>query len=577
MVTNRETAKVLYEIAVYLDMDNVPFKPRAYEKAAQTIESFDKELTEVYKEGGIKALEEIPGVGKSIAEKIEELLTTGRVATHAKLAKKMPVDVSGLTAVEGIGPKHVKVLWEKLRVKNLAELEKAAHDGKIKKLAHFGAKSEENILRAVESFKKHSGRFSIFEALSIARSIEERLKNLKEVERIVVAGSLRRWKETIGDIDILAISENPKPVMDAFVRMPEVAQVLAHGSTKSVVRLAGGLDADLRVVEARSFGAALNYFSGSKTHNVALRQIAIKKRLKLNEYGLFRSTRQIAGRTEEDLYKALGLAYIPPELREDNGEIDAAAKNKLPKLIEPGDIRGDLQVHTTWSDGKHTLEEMAKAAKKRGLAYIAITDHTKSLAMTHGSDEKKLLKQIVEIDTLNKKLRGITILKSAEVDILKDGSLDLPDRALAKLDVVGVSVHSHFKLSKEEQTKRIIRAMQNPHVDILLHPTGRIVGSREPYEVDIDEIIKTAKRTGTVLEANASYRLDLKDEYIRKAVDAGVKLVISTDAHSTAHFAWLEYGVAQARRGWATKKDVVNTIPLDELLTFFKKKKTSRF
>ncbi|MDP3963840.1 MAG: DNA polymerase/3'-5' exonuclease PolX [bacterium] len=581
-MTNHAIAKIFYEIAAYLDMDAVPFKPRAYEKVAQAVEAYERDMADVYKEGGIKALEEIPGVGTSIAEKIEELIKTGKLAYYEKLKKKIPVDVSGLIAIESVGPKHIKVFWEKLRVKNLADLEKAARTGKIRKLPHFGIKSEEKILKAIEVSKSRSGRSSIFAVLPVARGIEAMLKKLPQVSKIAIAGSLRRRKETIGDIDILVVSDEPKAVMDAFTSAKNVSQILAHGETKSAIILDSGIDADLRVVPAKSFGAALNYFTGSKAHNVALRQLAIKKGWKLSEYGLFdKHGKQIAGETEDNLYKKLGLQYIPPEMREAEGEIEMAAKHAIPTLIERSDIRGDLQIQTNWTDGKHSIEEMAKEAKKQGLAYIVITDHTKNLAMTGGQDEKGILKQMAYIEKLNHKSQitnhKFCILKGAEVDILKDGSLDIADKVLAKLDVVGVSVHTYFNLSKEEQTKRIIKAMENPHADILFHPTGRIVGQREPYDVDIDAIIAAAKRTGTVLEINSSYRLDLKDEYIRKVLKAGVKLAINTDAHAKEHFAWLEYGVHNAKRGWVTKKDVVNAMSLKELLAFFTKSKKSRF
>lgn len=581
-MTNKEIIKILYEIAAYLDMDGVAFKPRAYEKAAQSIEALDDEYVEdIYTKGGNKALRGIPGVGEAIAEKIEELVKTGKLAYYDRLKKKIPVDVSGLMAVEGVGPKHIKVFWEKLKVKNLDELEKAAEAGKIRKLARFGEKSEANILRAIEIHKNRSTRFPLHAALPVARTIAAHLEKLNAVQRIEIAGSLRRWKETIGDIDILAVSNNPAPVMDAFVHMRDVATVHAHGETKSAITLKNGIDVDLRIVPPDSFGAALNYFTGSKAHNVALRQIAIKHRWKLNEYGLFDNRgRQIAGKTEEDLYKKLGLSYILPELRENAGELAEAAQGRLPTLLDLGDIRGDLQVQTNWTDGDDSIEAMAEEAKKRGFEYILITDHTKNLAMTGGHDEKALLKQMAYIDNLNDKLKAksyaLKVLKGAEVDILKDGSLDIADDVLEKLDIVGVSVHKYFNLTRAEQTRRIISAVENPHADILFHPTGRIVGRREPYDVDMDAIIKAAKRTGTVLEANASWRLDLKDEYIRKALAVGVKIAVSSDAHAREHFAWLEYGAHYARRAWITKKDVVNTMSLKELLAFFKTPKSQR-
>lgn len=573
-MTNQEIAKILYEIGEYLEMQGVAFKPRAYEKVAQVIEGLEESVKGIYKHGGIKALSEIPGVGVSIAEKIEELLKTGRLKYYKALKKNAPVDLSALTRVEGLGPKNIKKLYEELKIKNLEGLEKAARAGKIRRLQGFGTKSEEKILKGIEFLKSSGNRFILGFILPQIKEIEERLKRLKEVEKIIVAGSVQRRKETIGDVDILVVSKKPKPVMDYFVGMPGVINVSAHGETKSAVKLKNGLDVDLRVVPENSYGAALNYFTGSKDHNVALREIAIKKGYKLNEYGLFKGNKQIAGATEEDLYRALGMDYIEPEMRENLGEIELAQSHKLPKLIGYGDLLGDLQVQTDWTDGENSIEEMAKAAIKIGLEYIVITDHTKRLAMTHGLDEKGIQAQWKEIDEINKKFGGrIKILKGTECDILRDGSLDLPDEILAKCDVVGVSVHSYFNLSREDQTKRVKRAMENPHADILFHPTGRLINRRAPYEIDIDEIIESAKKTGTILEIDAfPDRLDLKDEHIRKCVEAGIKMAIDSDAHSVHHFQVLEYGIAQARRGWATKNDIVNAWSLEELKKSLKRR-----
>jgi len=590
MVTNQEIARVLAEIGEYLDMQGVAFKPRAYQKVAETVSSLQGEISEIYRRGGLKALMEIPGVGASIADHILELIKTGHLKYYEQLKKKTPVDLSTLTQVEGLGPKKIRTLYQKLGIKKLADLEKAAKAGKIAKLEGFGEKSAENILKGIEFVKKSGGRFILGFVMPDIRIIEERLRALKGVERLEICGSIRRRKETVADIDILAISDNPKPVMEYFTNMPEVARVYAHGPTKSMVRLriggmpasakaSAGIDADLRVVPSESYGAALNYFTGSKDHNVALRKIAIGKGLKLNEYGLFRQSAnresRIAGETEEGLYKALGMDYIEPELREMTGEIEAAKSHKPPKLIGYGDLKGDLQTQTNWTDGSATIEEMAEAAMKSGLEYIAITDHTKRLAMTHGLDERRIVQQMKAIDKINQgsriKDQGFKILKSTECDILKDGTLDLPDEILKQLDVVGVSVHSLFNLSREEQTRRIIRAMKNPHADILFHPTGRLIQKREPYDVDMDEIIRVAKETGTILEINAyPDRLDLKDEYIRKCVDAGVKMSIDSDAHSPTHFAVLEFGIAQARRGWATKHDIINAWLVEKMLSLLK-------
>jgi len=404
------------------------------------------------------------------------------------------------------------------------------------------------------------------------------MSNVPGVSKVDVAGSFRRQKETVGDLDFLVISANPKVVMDRFVSQPDVVEIVAQGNTKSSVRLSNGMDVDLRVVPAESYGAALAYFTGSKAHNVAMREMAQSRGWKLNEYGLFRKGRgkdewiNIASRTEEDIYNKLGLEYVPPEMREDTGELELARKHKLPKLIGYRDVVGDLQVHSNWTDGANSIEEMALAAEKLGHKYIAITDHTKRLAMAHGLDEKGLAKQGLEIDRINKKLKGrITILKGTECDILKDGTLDISDEALAKLDIVGVSIHSFFDMPIKEQTARLERAMRNPNVDIVFHPTGRLINKREPINIDIDRVIKVAKETNTVLEIDGiPDRLDLKDEYIRKAAEAGVKFAIDSDAHAVAHLQFVGYGVAQARRGWAKRSDVVNAWPLEKMIKMLK-------
>jgi DNA polymerase (family 10) len=570
-MTNADIARVMREIAALLDMEGVQFKPRAYEKVAYAVEAVDEPIAEIYRRGGIKAVEEIPGVGKSIAEKIVTLVDTGRLPYYEELHAKTPVDVSGLMAIEGLGPKNIKTLYQELGVRTVDDLEKAAHAAKIRTLPHFGEKSEQKILKGIGFLKTSSGRFSLGQVLPLMTEIAVRLERRRGVRQVAIAGSIRRRKETIGDGDVLVVAADPDAVMDFFAGMPEVVHVHGKGHTKSSVKLNTGMDVDLRVVPRESFGAALNYFTGSKDHNVALRRIAIEKQLKLNEYGVFRGEKAIAGKTEEGVYAALGLPYIEPELREMTGEIEAALAGTLPKLIEYDALRGDLQTQTTWTDGANSIEEMVAEAQQLGLEYIAITDHTRGLAMTGGSDEKKLRQQMKAIDALNRQLTGITVLKGAEVNITKDGTLDIDDATLAQLDVVGVAVHSHFNLPRAEQTRRIIRAMENPHADILFHPTGRVLQKREPYDIDIDAVIAAAKRTGTVLEVDAyPERLDLKDEHVRKAVAAGVKLAIDTDAHSVNHLHYLHFGIATARRGWAEKTDVVNTKPLKGFLASLK-------
>ncbi len=576
MIDNNEIAKILREISFYLEMKEVPFKPQAYEKAAHGVEGLDEEVIEIYQKGGLEALKQIPGVGFSIAQKIEELIKTGHLRYYEELKKEIPIDLDTLAKIEGLGPKKIKILYQKLEIKDINDLEKAAREGKIRKLEGFGLKSEEKILKGIEFLRKSGQRFILGFIMPYIRELEDRLRALKEVERLEVAGSVRRRKETIGDVDFLVISKKPKKVMDYFISLEDVVYVYAHGETKSMVKMKNGLDVDLRVVAKESYGSALNYFTGSKEHNIALRELAVKKGYKLNEYGLFKGKKRIAGEIEEEIYQALGLDYIEPEMRENNGEIELALKKQLPKLISYDALKGDLQVQTNWSDGLNSIEEMAQEAIKLGLEYIVVTDHTKRLAMAHGLDEKRLKAQWQEIDRLNLKFKkqsiNFKILKGTECDILKDGSLDLSNRILAKLDVVGASIHSYFNLSKKEQTERIKKAMQNPYVDIIFHPTGRIINRRPPYEIDIEEIIKEAKKTKTILEIDAyPDRLDLKDEYIRKCVKEGVKLVIDSDAHNLYHFSYLEYGLAQARRGWATKKDIINAWSLEKMLSFLKR------
>ena len=568
---NQELSHLFSQLATYLSMNEVPFKPQAFLKVAKALEVLGTDVAEVYQKEGLKGLEKIPGVGKGSAEKIVEYIETGKIKELEAHKKKMPVAIEELTLVEGIGPKMVQELWKHLKIKNLKDLERAVKAGRIAKLPGFGAKKEQNIAQGIAFLKRFKGRWQLADMYPIAIDYAEKLKNSGLVQQAVPAGSLRRMKETIGDIDILVTTRKPQEVMDFFLAEVAHEKVWAKGKTKTSVLSKEGFDVDVRVVQEQVFGAALQYFTGSKEHNVKLRTLAAKKGLKLSEYGLFKGKKLIASETEQAVYKALGMQYPEPELREDQGELEAAFKGSLPRIIPYDSLRGDLQVQTNWTDGKHSIEEMAKEAKKQGLQYIAITDHTRDLAMTGGSDEKKLVRQMAEIDRVQKKISGIKILKGAEVNVRKDGSLDIADQALAKLDVVGASVHSNFKMTRRDMTKRIMRAMENPNVDILFHPTGRRVLRREAYDVDMDKVIAKAKNTGTILEANGSSRMDLNDINIAKAVRAKAKIIINSDAHDKSHFAFLRFGIAQAKRGWAKKSDVVNTLSVQQFLASLKK------
>ncbi|MCD6115369.1 DNA polymerase/3'-5' exonuclease PolX [bacterium] len=577
---NQEIANILYDIAYYLEMEGVPFKPYAYEKAAITLENLEEGVDKIYLRGGLKALEEIPGIGKSIAQKIEEYIKTGKIKYYEEFKKKVPVKIDELTAVEGVGPKMVKVLYQKLGIRDLKDLERAAKEGKIRNLPGFGEKTEKNILQGIRFLKKSGGRFLLGEVLPIVREITSILSKLKEVERIDVAGSLRRRKETIGDVDLLVIAKDAEKVMDVFVNLPGVTKVWGKGKTRSSIRLEQGIDVDLRVVPKKCYGSALQYFTGSKEHNIATRKIAIDKGLKLNEYGLFKGKKMIAGKTEEEIYKALGMEWIPPEMREDRGEIEAALAGRLPKVIGYDSVKGDLHCHIKWrgrDGGANTIEEMVEMAREIGHKYLGIASHTKALKIEHGLNEKELRERDKEIEKLNSKFKiqnlEFTILRGCEANILKDGSIDIKDEALKKLDYAIAGIHSHFKMSKREMTERIIKAMKNPYINIISHPTGRILKRRDEYQIDFDKILRAAKVTGTVLEINSfPERLDLNDIHIRRAKEEGVKMIINTDAHQRDQLRYIEFGIAQARRGWAEVKDIVNCWPLSKMLEFFNKK-----
>lgn len=575
-VKNSDIAKIMRHLGflteVGEDYANAQFRARAYYRAADTIANLSENVADVYDNGGVAALLEIPSVGKAIAAKIEEYVKTGKVRHLEELKAKVPINIDELYGIEGIGPRTIKALYDKLQVKDLAGLENAAAEGRLRTVPGFTEKKEQDIKKRIEFFRKGKGRRIIGGVYPLVKQIELRLLQAEGVHDAVAAGSVRRMKETVGDIDYLVTADDPEKVMEFFVSMPEVEEIVGRGPAKAFVRLAGGIDADLLVVPKESWGSALQYFTGSKEHSVELRKIAIAKGLRLNEWGVYKGEARVAGATEDGVYQALGLQWIPPEMRENTGEIELAKQGRLPKLVEYGSLRGDLQVHSESTDGTATMEEMARAAKEFGLSYIAITDHTKSLALANGLDENELLEQAGRIVELNDRLKGsFRILSSAEVNVMKDGSLDISSNVLDKLDIVGAAIHSNFNLPVEAQTERLVKAAKNPSVDILFHPTGRLINKREGYPVDIEKVIEVARDTGTILEIDAHYdRLDLKDEYVRMAMKKGAKLVIDSDAHHPIHYAYLVFGIAQARRGWATQMDVLNTLPADRLLKALK-------
>jgi len=568
---NQEIAKILYEIAEFLKMDKIDFKPFAYEKAAQSLESLEEDVGEIYKKGGLKSLEEVPGVGKSIAEKIEEYLKKGRIKYLSDLKKKTPINMEEMVRVEGLGPKKIKVLYQKLDIKNVKDLEKAAKTHKIALLFGFGEKTEKNILEGIEFLKRSKGRFLLGEILPWVKEISEKLSTLKEVERLEVGGSLRRRKETIGDIDFLVISKEPEKVMDFFVNLPGVVKVWGKGRTKASARLKEGFDMDIRVVPPKSYGSALQYFTGSKEHNIATRRLAIEKGLKLSEYGLFKGKKMVAGWDEPGIYRLLGLPYIEPELRENQGEIEAGLEGKLPQIISLQDMKGDLHCHSNWNGGANSIKELIVAAKNLGYEYLGIADHTKFLRIENGLDEKKLGRQRQEIDGLNKNPENFKVLQGCEANILTDGTIDINDQALSKLDYAIAGIHSSFKMEKDKMTERMIRAMKNPNINIISHPTGRILKRRDEYQIDFDKVLRAAREFKVVLEINAyPERLDLSDQNIKRAKEAKVSMIINTDSHEKSQLKLMEYGVFQARRGWAEKEDIINTQSLEKLITFFK-------
>ncbi|SMC09996.1 DNA polymerase/3'-5' exonuclease PolX [Nitratiruptor tergarcus] len=569
-ITNSEIAKIFNEYADLLEIKGEnPFKVRAYRNAARTVENIGKPLEELVESG--YDLTKLPGIGTDLSLYIKEIVKTGKFSKLEQLKEEIPPTLVEMLSIEGLGPKRIKTLYEQLHIQSMEDLRRAAESGEIEKLPGFGPTLVEKILRGVRLAKKAGHRFKWSEAKEY---VDDLLAYLRQIEltHLEVAGSFRRKKETVGDLDILATAKDFSEVIRHFVKYPKIKEVVSAGSTRSTVILQNDLQVDLRSVEDESYGSALHYFTGSKQHNIAVRKLAIELGLKVNEYGVFRGEQRIAGRTEEEVYKAVGLCYIEPELRENRGEIEACKAGKLPKLIEQKDIRGDLHMHTVYSDGKHTIEDMAKAAKEMGYEYIAITDHSKRLTVAKGLDEKRVLQEFEEIDKINEKINGITILKGMEVDILEDGSLDMSNEVLAQMDVVLVAVHYKFNLSKEKQTARILKAFDNPHVNILAHPTGRMIQMREPIEIDMEKILQKAKENNIFMEINAQpERLDLNDIHIKMAKDMGVKMAINTDSHNIFSLYYMQYGVNQARRGWCEKDDIINTRDLKNLKKLLKR------
>lgn len=570
-IHNSEIAKIFYDLADLLEILNEnPFRIRAYRNAARSIENLTQEIYILIREG--KDLCELNYVGKDLAEKIITIVNTGNLPLLQETQKLVPAELCEMMKIPSLGPKRVMLLYKKLKIANLDQLKKMAEAGKIAELKGFGIKTEQKIKNELKKFNYVEKRFKFTDVNLIAIGLEEYLKKIPGVKKVVVAGSYRRKKDTVGDLDILAIATKNSLIMNKFVEYDEVSEIISKGITKSTVVLHSGIQVDLRVVKNVCYGSALLYFTGSKPHNIAIRKIALKKHLKLNEYGIFKDNKRIAGKTEKQVYASIGLTYIEPELREDRGEIEAAKKNNLPTLVTISDIFGDLHSHTTATDGVDTLEIMINEAKLLGYKYIAITDHSKHLAMVKGFDEKRLRKQMDKIDALNATNYSFKILKAIECDILEDGSLDLPNSILKELDLTVCSIHYKLNLPMQKQTQRIIRAMDNPYFNILAHPTGRLLNRRSSYEIDIEKIISAAKERGCFLEVNAHpNRLDLDDIHCKLAKDMGVKLAISTDAHSKENLHNMLYGIAQARRGWLSKEDVINARPWNKLKNLLKR------
>jgi DNA polymerase (family X) len=562
---NREIARIFSDIADILELkeDNV-FKIRAYRKAALNLEGLTQDLAEL----SHKELLEIPGVGQDLAAKIEEYLQTGAVAMHDKLKSEIPAGVFSLLAIPDLGPKTAKMIYETLGITSIEALERAALEHRLAGVRGIQQKTEENILRGIEAVKRGRDRRPLGMMLPAALDLVNALRKVTRLERIEVAGSIRRRKESIKDIDLVATAPDAAAVMEAFVNLPQIHEVIMKGPTRASVVIRERVQVDLRVVEREAFGAALAYLTGSKAHNVRLREMAVRRGLKINEYGIFdEANRRLGGEEEEDVYRLLGLPWVPPELREDQGEIEAAIAGWLPRLVESREIRGDLHVHSRWSDGAHSIADLAEAARGHGLSYLAITDHSQGLGIARGLTPERLREQAQEIKALNLEQKGFRVLHGTEMDIQGDGTLDFQDQVLKKLDLVIASIHSGFGNSREVMTGRIAAAMRNPYVTMIGHPTGRLIGEREGYDVDMEALLKLAAETGTALEINCyPLRLDLPDKYVRRAKELGVKLVINSDAHVKNQFDLLDYGISVAKRGWLERGDVLNTLELPELV-----------
>lgn len=563
---NKELAQIFNRIADALEYKgkNV-FRVVAYRKAARVLDDLVEDIETLNKEG---RLGELPGIGEGIAKKIDEYLQTGKMKKYEEVIKGIPDTLLDMLNIQNLGPKTLALTHKKLGVKNLRDLKNVIANGRLAKLPQMGEKKVENIRKGIELFERAHERLSIAVAEKVASEIVEYLNEHADIEHISPAGSLRRWKETIGDIDILTTGRDGAGIISTFTKFPRTERILAAGETKGSIIVEGGVQVDLRIVAPKSYGAALQYFTGSKAHNIRLRNIAKSKGLKLSEYGIFKAKKVVAGKTEQEIYKILGLSYVPPELREDRGEVEAAQKKKLPKLVDMKDIKGDLQMHSTYSDSTATMRELADFAEKLGYEYILISDHSRSAKYAHGLEPKRLYKQWREIDQLNKKLKKLRLLKGTEVDILKDGRLDYPDTILKKCDLVVAAVHQGFT---KNVTERICAAMDNPYVDIIAHPTGRLISSREGYTIDIHRVMEKAAETGTWLETNAYWdRLDLNDVNLKVAKEMGIKISIGTDAHSVEGLLWMKFGVATARRGWLECKDVINTFPVEKIFAMRK-------